>query len=106
MGDVWKLWAAANPWIAEALADDPVIDDEWRPPLLRTSILASLPARGLLALEPPGDWRRVGMALGNHADDVDLILAAAHDAEHAMRPAAIHALGVLGRPELSRSRSR
>ena len=80
VGDVWKIWAATNPWIADALADDPVIDDEWRPPLLRTSILASLPARGLLALEPPGDWRRVGMALGNHAEDVDLILAAAHDA--------------------------
>lgn len=100
VGDVWKVWAAINPWIADALAEDPVLDDEWRPPLLRTSILASLPARGLLELEPAGDWRRVGMALGHHPEDVELILAAAHDPDHAMRPAAIHALGMLGRPEL------
>jgi hypothetical protein len=94
-GDVWKTW----PRIAELMeAEDE--HEEWRPPMLRRSVLAAMPTPGLLASEQPRQWREIGMVLGGRPEDVDAILEAAHDPEHPMRPAAIRALGALGRPEL------
>jgi hypothetical protein len=90
-GDVLRRW----PRFAEILGGGED-GDGWH----TRSDLAALPTDALLELERPHEWRLAGMVLGGRPEDAEEIVGAAHDPGHAMRLAAIRALGTLARPEL------